>query len=802
MKRLRSNDDLHSYGEKPAGKDWGRRDGESSSQRSSSSLHRNNSFYKHSDAGRKLQTTPSASRHDRSEDGKDGSRAVRRRSDFDSESYDRRKGYGEDQLRRSESFSGPRRDIPKGFRSERGRPKRDGISSSWRRFGAGKDSDDGGRSSGDSGNRANRTEIGKAKSSKSPAWSKDSGSDRSKSVDGRKREDGTGAVNDGEEREEGELDPDVPSENPLDEAAAAEELNLEGSAKSLPDKISTSSIKQDGDAAGSSDEQAESRIPDEKTASADAAEDECPENVESPEQGKCTEASSDKGKAVVAVPLSEFIQTDASEVEREGRSSMGFQFLSTDPIKKPEAVEKVADAKDDNKLALDLSLSLPNVLLPIGAQNRGMAAVPGSPSQGRSVHSRGSSFRTFSDGFTASMSFSGSQKFTHNPSCSLTHTMQDNEQSVKSRPLFKEVDWKKIAADENKSKDFQLIPSDSNQPSQQLYKGDSRLRVTGESSKQHTRLHLSSGHQFFGSSDNGRKLDNGNVFERTNGPDHREERAGADFAESIVPMIVSEPIPAMSQRFSEMTPENLASVKEFIHEIVSNPAKQWQLNTLQKALLKRQDVSLDVLLNAHRSQLEMMVALKTGLQEFMLKLCHIPSSELAEIFLNMRCRNLKCKSLLPVDECDCKICTRRGDFCRECMCLVCSRFDNMTNTCSWVGCDVCLHWCHADCALKESLIRNGPSVTGDQTTTEVQFYCVACDHPSEMFGFVKEVFQNFVKEWSAENLLRELEYVRKIFCGSEDVRGKKLHEFTLQMKSMTNRTYLRDMQNRIVRFFA
>ncbi|KAF3968397.1 hypothetical protein CMV_007699 [Castanea mollissima] len=34
------------------------------------------------------------------------------------------------------------------------------------------------------------------------------------------------------------------------------------------------------------------------------------------------------------------------------------------------------------------------------------------------------------------------------------------------------------------------------------------------------------------------------------------------------------------------------------------------------------------------------------------------------------------------------------------------------------------------------------------------------DHPLELFGFVNEVFQNFVKEWTAEALSRELDYVK------------------------------------------
>ncbi|KAJ6895099.1 protein OBERON 4 [Populus alba x Populus x berolinensis] len=133
------------------------------------------------------------------------------------------------------------------------------------------------------------------------------------------------------------------------------------------------------------------------------------------------------------------------------------------------------------------------------------------------------------------------------------------------------------------------------------------------------------------------------------------------------------------------------------------------------------------------------------------------------------------------------------------MCLVCSKFDMASNTCSWVGCDVCLHWCHADCALREAYIRNGRSASGSQGTTEMQFHCVACDHPSEMFGFVKEVFQNFAKDWTAETFCRELEYVKRIFRASKDVRGRRLHEIADQMLAkLANKSNLPEVYNYII----
>ncbi|KAI3445040.1 hypothetical protein Pfo_001705 [Paulownia fortunei] len=966
MKRLRSSDDLHSYGEKGVVKDWGRREEDSGLQRSSSSLHRS-SYYRSSDSGRKVLSS-STSRYDRLEDDRESSKLVRKRSDYDLESYDRRKnydrhrdtnergvlssspraGYGMDQMYRSESFSGPRRDFPKGFRSERDRPKREGIATSWRRFGGGKDGDDGARSGNESGrgSRMESKEAGKAKSpqglrdTKSPAWSKDSGSERSKSVEGKKCEDmPVESGGPSSEREEGELEPDpqphVPLTKPVVEDEAAVKLNSSQKElnnefrienKASQDRASFLYVeKGDVSKVGSCEELAEGGLskdvedvlnknddlPDCQDTSfqgeggsrdendpnreneggnnlmesgregclEEDADSTCDDKVSFQEQGednainiekkaddiimtgnveitagselpsteKTTPNLKDKGKSVALLPSNSvhFTETNlevennprdlvtSGDSEMEGPSTRGFQFFSTDPIKKPEKVEQLIHSKPkDDKLALELSLSLPNVLLPISSQNRGQA--PGSPSRARSVQSFASSFRTNSDGFTASMSFSGSQQFTHNPSCSLTHNALDYEKSVGSKPLFQGVDWKALSSDENKNKEvpaYQGMSSRENGLHQQsqLSQGNTsgqavgeNLIVTGGSSKLPIGLerqlsyskHLS-GEQGFGSYENGpeyskdrRQLkaekDSGSL-QRSNGPDGKDQLlvVGADLAESIVTMIVSEPLHAMARRFNDMTGKHMACVKEFVGEIISNPTKQWQLSALQKALQKRPDVTLDMLLNAHRTQLEILVALKTGLREFLLQKCDIPSSDLAEIFLNMRCRNLNCRSLLPVDECDCKICAQRNDFCRECMCLVCSKFDMASNTCSWVGCDVCLHWCHADCGLRESHIRNGRSATGAQGTTEMQFYCVACDHPSEMFGFVKEVFQNFVKEWTVENLSRELEYVRRIFFASEDVRGKQLHEIAVRMLSkLANRADLQEVQNHIMNFFT
>lgn len=549
----------------------------------------------------------------------------------------------------------------------------------------------------------------------------------------------------------------------------------------------------------------------------------------------------DKGKSVSAAPAvdahsledglwidrgSRDIATCSVDV-MEGPSTRGFELFSRSPVRKEKPDQSVLNKQKDDSLAmgqLDLTLSLPNVLLPIGAPETTTQG-PGSPSQARSVQSLSNTFCTNSDGFTASMSFSGSQSLYHNPSCSLTkNNSVDYEQSVGSRPLFSQGFWQAQAQSDTKQKEVPLGQRASvngngsfYQPQAswsvlegQVVKGQHLMVLEGSTKmsggidrqlsfhKQLTgqsRRHddVRSPSQSVGSHDIGsnysyekkrevRDRGSGSLY-RTTSLKQKEQLliGGSDFVETIIAKIVSEPVHALSRKFHEMNGQSIAGLKEGIREIMLNTDKRGQILAFQKVLQNRSDITLDDLLKCHRVQLEILVALKTGLTQFLQLDDSISSSDLAQVFVNMRCRNLSCRSQLPVDECDCKVCVQKNGFCRECMCLVCSKFDNASNTCSWVGCDVCLHWCHTDCGLRESYIRNGHSTTGTKGMTEMQFHCIACDHPSEMFGFVKEVFQNFAKDWSAETLCKELEYVKRIFAASKDIRGRQLHEIADQM---------------------
>ncbi|XP_022954235.1 protein OBERON 4-like [Cucurbita moschata] len=542
----------------------------------------------------------------------------------------------------------------------------------------------------------------------------------------------------------------------------------------------------------------------------------------------------------------------ATEIYRdsdmEGPSTRGFELFTRSPVRKVEKLDESGDSRQrDQKLTLepfDLSLSLPNVLLPIGATGDPVAA-PSSPSRGRSVQSLSNTFCTNSDGFTPSMSFSGSHSFFHNPSCSMNQNSMDNfEQSVGSRPIFQGIDqasqgaWVGQSQNESQSKELPLYQNflmNSNgciQPSQSSHGISNVQTILGrpaceeESSKVVSGLdrqlsfhkHLvgnsksnddiRSSSLRVGSHDGGLaiNLEKKRIVKESSGSLYRTGSLKEQeklLIEAVVARLITEPVDEMSKRFNEMTGQFIEHLRAIIYDIMSDADKRGQLYAIQKALQNKSNITMDMLLKCHRVQLEILVGLKTGLPDFLKDVSAVGSSDLAEIFLNLRCKNMTCRNLLPVDECDCKVCAPKNGFCSACMCLVCSKFDMASNTCSWVGCDVCLHWCHADCALRESYIRNGPSATGDHGATEMQFHCVACDHPSEMFGFVKEVFQNFAKDWTAETFSRELEYVKRIFSASKDVRGKQLHELVDHMLArLANKSKLPEVYTHIMAFIS
>jgi hypothetical protein len=195
---------------------------------------------------------------------------------------------------------------------------------------------------------------------------------------------------------------------------------------------------------------------------------------------------------------------------------------------------------------------------------------------------------------------------------------------------------------------------------------------------------------------------------------------------------------------------------------------------LQKLIQGRVGLTPTTLSMAHHVQLEILVAIKTGIQAFLHPSVNISQSRLAEVFLYKRCRNIACQSALPADECRCNICTNRTGFCNLCMCVICNKFDFEVNTCRWIGCDVCSHWTHTDCAIRDGQIGTARTIKNGVGHAETLFRCQACQRTSELLGWVRDVFQQCSPGWDRDALIRELDYVCKIFGLSEDSKGRNL----------------------------
>ncbi|KAL9261667.1 OBERON 4-like protein [Drosera capensis] len=559
----------------------------------------------------------------------------------------------------------------------------------------------------------------------------------------------------------------------------------------------------------------------------------------------------DKGKGVVvcspedtsfrgidAMIQAEFIPRGDDD-GMEGPSTRGFDLFSTCVGTKGNQANQSETKHEKRTLEpLDLSLALPSVSLHVPASVD--AAPPNSPPQGRSVQSLATTYFAGSDCFTTSVSFSGSQ-FMHNPSCSLTHNSMDCdfEQSVKSRPLFKNFDWQAHSASDLKQNEVPVFPKvlpngnaslHPTTPSQVVYTGQPvtgqpvvpfaldrsgsfkrQLSIIKPRHSSDMRSPTQSAGPYDTRSESGRDKrwavgnDSGSRLFRSSSQKDMQPTAAReiDFFDRILMLLVSEPIHAMSCRVREMSEQAIACLKEHTREMIEREDRGRKLHALQEVLKNRSDLILESLSKAHHVQLEILVALKTGLADYLQRVDSISLVDLSEIFLYLKCRNLNCGSALPVDDCDCKFCSRKEGFCSSCMCLVCLKFDTASNTCSWVGCDACSHWCHTDCGLQKSYIRNGTCVATSQGSSKMQFYCVACNHPSEMYGFVTDVFKVCASEWSAETMLKELEYVQRMFSGSTDVRGKLLHDLVSQLLlTLQNGSNVAEVPRQIMAFLA
>lgn len=241
--------------------------------------------------------------------------------------------------------------------------------------------------------------------------------------------------------------------------------------------------------------------------------------------------------------------------------------------------------------------------------------------------------------------------------------------------------------------------------------------------------------------------------------------------------ITRERVDMISEKMHRLPDEFLEEMKNGLRVILEGNGGSQQREEflmLQKLVQNRNDLTAKTLIRAHRVQLEILVSINTGIQAFLHPSISLSQTSLIEIFVYKRCRNIACQNQLPAEDCTCEICTNRNGFCNLCMCVICNKFDFEVNTCRWIGCDLCSHWTHTDCAIRDGLICMGPSVKSGAGPPEMVFRCRACNRTSELLGWVKDVFQHCAPAWDREALTRELDFVSRIFHGSDDPRGRKL----------------------------
>ncbi|XP_022960211.1 protein OBERON 3-like [Cucurbita moschata] len=441
-----------------------------------------------------------------------------------------------------------------------------------------------------------------------------------------------------------------------------------------------------------------------------------------------------------------------------------------------EEIERENRGKKPKLETLNLSLALPEVSLSLTASNalHNEDPPPVRSKPCRSVQSLAPSMNntqtTCSNDFTAaSLSYSYSHQFSHSPSCSLTRNSTENYEYSVGRD---DHIWN-CGEGTNGSVHSRFKPLGDGVALSNHGSGLNSL-LQGNRPLNKEVCNNSDEHSFFPSELPARpkmEAKSGNSIGR--GSENLKGVEGITRPERIIREIVSESILVMSQIVQELPDETLASIKDYLKDLIAKPDKREELSSLQKRLERRSDLTKETLSKCHKAQLEILVAVKMGLASFISAKSRCSISELVDIFLFLKCRN--CKNVIPVDDCDCKICSANKGFCSSCMCPICLNFDCANNTCSWVGCDVCSHWCHASCGIEKNLIRPGPSLKGPSGTTEMQFHCIACNHASEMFGFVKDVFVYCAKNWGLETLMKELECVKRIFIGSDDYKGKDLY---------------------------
>jgi hypothetical protein len=486
-----------------------------------------------------------------------------------------------------------------------------------------------------------------------------------------------------------------------------------------------------------------------------------------------------------------------------------------------------------------LSLALPDTSLSLSSGDPHSHQSFPYQNFAQSYHPSQAQTHTHSSGFTNLMSLSHSQPLLHhNPSCSLTQSSLDKMEMSSGSQQISQVkeqeshgSWQVSYGSNYANEGFLALPVqgkqrpkpliqrlfqsgndhhslgseclwnqgrergesdivDIGQGSHQVAPADFELQATHSSDARQQQKHWQNNEvrslPSYGESSRDTQPQNlASHVERIPSREKRLLERGAigpeTFTSIQVQDVVSELIPLMACKLQELPDSFLEGLKGSLRNMLNCIEKREQFVLLQQTLAARTDLITDTLLRAHRVQLELLVAVKTGIPAFLHPEIPMTHSALVEVFLQTKCRNFACQSQLPADECDCKLCAQKTGFCNSCMCVVCSKFDFDANTCRWIGCDFCLHWCHTDCGIRMGYIAPGPSICGAAGTSEMQFHCIACDHTSELYGFVKDVFCNCAQQWSQDVLASELDCVRRIFHDSNDARGQQLCSKAEQM---------------------
>ncbi|KAL8150742.1 hypothetical protein V2J09_020550 [Rumex salicifolius] len=295
---------------------------------------------------------------------------------------------------------------------------------------------------------------------------------------------------------------------------------------------------------------------------------------------------------------------------------------------------------------LNLSLALPNVSLTLNtAQNLDpQPQIHLNPS--RSVQSLATSNNmtqtTCSDDFTgASLSYSYSHQFSHNPSCSLTRNSTENYEysvgshnkiwncgegtngSVHSR--FRPVgDGVELAGGHGGGSVGHSLMHGSRSFNKDMSNSLYKAACSNSNSFFPSELPARPRMETFSADSRGKESEKCRVLDafddRTNQKLYR-----------IVLQCVSESIVLMAQIFQELPPETAELTKEYLRSLLAAPHVRNELVRLQNQLERRSDITKESLSKSHRLQLEILVAVKFGLAEFLSQKTQVPTAELIEL---------------------------------------------------------------------------------------------------------------------------------------------------------------------------